>query len=99
MDPGPDVVDYDVMEACQEAGIAAGVVQNAEDLFRRRRASLPIVPFFEEIPHFKKGVVTASGHPAWPDGYTRKNNAIRVECRPRQSCGAARDRRSLRVGD
>ena len=93
-----DRVDYDVMEACQEAGIAAGVVQNAEDLFRRD-VQLADRPFFEEIPPLQEGCRDGVGHPAWPDGYTRKNNAIRVECRPRQSCGAARDRRSLRVGD
>jgi crotonobetainyl-CoA:carnitine CoA-transferase CaiB-like acyl-CoA transferase len=54
--------DYDVMEVCQRAGIAAGVVQNAEDL-------LTIDPqlthrgFFEKIPHFVKGSVVASGIP------------------------------------
>lgn len=54
--------DYEVMEACQSAGIAAGVVQNTEDLLRHD-PQLADRGFFEEIPHFKKGIVTASGIP------------------------------------
>jgi crotonobetainyl-CoA:carnitine CoA-transferase CaiB-like acyl-CoA transferase len=54
--------DYDVMQACQRAGIAAGVVQNAEDLLRLD-PQLAHRGFFEEIPHFKKGSVVASGIP------------------------------------
>jgi len=54
--------DYEVMEACQRAGVAAGVVQNAEDLLRHD-PQLADRGFFEEIPHFKKGIVTASGIP------------------------------------
>jgi len=54
--------DYDVMQVCQEAGIAAGVVQSAEDLLRID-AQLAARDFFEEIPHFKRGSVVASGIP------------------------------------
>ena len=48
------------MDACQRVGIAAGVVQNTEDLFRVD-PQLADRGFFEEIPHFKKGFVTAPG--------------------------------------
>jgi crotonobetainyl-CoA:carnitine CoA-transferase CaiB-like acyl-CoA transferase len=54
--------DYEVMEDCQRAGLAAGVVQNAEDLLRLD-PQLADRGFFEEIPHFKKGRVVASGIP------------------------------------
>jgi len=54
--------DYDVMDRCQRAGIAAGVVQNSEDLYRRD-PQLAARGFFETIPHFKKGEVVASGIP------------------------------------
>ena len=54
--------DYEVMEACQRAGLPAGVVQSAEDLLRHD-PQLADRGFFEEIPHFKKGSVTASGIP------------------------------------
>jgi crotonobetainyl-CoA:carnitine CoA-transferase CaiB-like acyl-CoA transferase len=54
--------DYDVMEVCQRAGLAAGVVQSAEDLLRID-PQLAHRDFFEEIPHFKKGRVVASGIP------------------------------------
>lgn len=54
--------DYDVMERCQQAGIAAGVVQNSEDLYRRD-PQLAARGFFETIPHFKKGEVVACGIP------------------------------------
>jgi crotonobetainyl-CoA:carnitine CoA-transferase CaiB-like acyl-CoA transferase len=54
--------DYDVMEDCQRAGLAAGVVQNAEDLLRLD-PQLAHRGFFEEIPHFKRGKVVASGIP------------------------------------
>jgi len=54
--------DYDVMAAMQGVGIAAGVVQNTEDLLRRD-PQLAARGFFEEIPHLTKGVVTASGIP------------------------------------
>ncbi|MCP4908725.1 MAG: CoA transferase [bacterium] len=54
--------DYAVMKACRGAGLAAGVVQNTEDMLRRD-PQLAARHFFEEIPHFKKGVVTASGIP------------------------------------
>jgi len=54
--------DYEVMESCQRAGLAAGVVQNAEDLLRLD-PQLAERAFFEEIPHFKKGSVVASGIP------------------------------------
>jgi crotonobetainyl-CoA:carnitine CoA-transferase CaiB-like acyl-CoA transferase len=56
------LVDYDIMAKCQRAGIAAGVVQNAEDLFRHD-PQLADREFFEEISHFKKGKVVASGIP------------------------------------
>jgi crotonobetainyl-CoA:carnitine CoA-transferase CaiB-like acyl-CoA transferase len=54
--------DYAVMEICQAAGIAAGVVQDTENMFRRD-PQLSARAFFEEIPHFKRGRVTASGIP------------------------------------
>jgi crotonobetainyl-CoA:carnitine CoA-transferase CaiB-like acyl-CoA transferase len=54
--------DYAVMTRCQGAGIAAGVVQSAEDIFRRD-PQLAARRFFEEIPHFKRGKVVASGIP------------------------------------
>lgn len=54
--------DYDVMEVCQRVGIAAGVVQNAEDLLTLD-PQLAHRGFFEEIPHFVKGSVVASGIP------------------------------------
>jgi crotonobetainyl-CoA:carnitine CoA-transferase CaiB-like acyl-CoA transferase len=54
--------DYDVMAAMQGVGIACGVVQNTEDLLRRD-PQLAARGFFEEIPHYKRGVVTASGIP------------------------------------
>lgn len=54
--------DYAVMERCQRAGIAAGVVQSAEELFRRD-PQLAARNFFEAIPHFKRGTVHASGIP------------------------------------
>jgi crotonobetainyl-CoA:carnitine CoA-transferase CaiB-like acyl-CoA transferase len=54
--------DYEVMFALQEAGIAAGAVQNTEDQLRRDR-QLRERRFFEEVPHLKKGTVTAAGIP------------------------------------
>ncbi|MEZ4334253.1 MAG: CoA transferase [Myxococcota bacterium] len=54
--------DYAVMERCQRAGVAAGVVQSAEDMFRRD-PQLGARGFFEAIPHFKRGTVHASGIP------------------------------------
>lgn len=54
--------DYAVMERCQRAGLSAGVVQTAEDLYLHD-PQLAARAFFEEIPHFKKGVVIASGIP------------------------------------
>jgi crotonobetainyl-CoA:carnitine CoA-transferase CaiB-like acyl-CoA transferase len=54
--------DYDVMARCQRAGIAAGVVQSAADLYRRD-PQLAARRFFETIPHFKRGEVAASGIP------------------------------------
>ncbi len=54
--------DYEIMEDCQSAGLAAGVVQSAEDLLRLD-PQLADRGFFEEIPHFKKGRVVASGIP------------------------------------
>jgi len=54
--------DYDVMAALQDAGVAAGVVQNVEDQFHRDR-QLAARHFFEEIEHVKKGKVVATGIP------------------------------------
>ncbi len=54
--------DYAVMARCQGAGIAAGVVQSAEDMYRRD-PQLAARKFFETIPHFKRGEVSASGIP------------------------------------
>jgi crotonobetainyl-CoA:carnitine CoA-transferase CaiB-like acyl-CoA transferase len=53
---------YDVMRTLQAAGVAAGVVQNVEDLMRRDR-QLAARGFFEEIVHLRKGTVTATGIP------------------------------------
>jgi crotonobetainyl-CoA:carnitine CoA-transferase CaiB-like acyl-CoA transferase len=50
------------MMALQEAGVAAGVVQNTEDQMHRDR-QLAARGFFEEIEHLKKGKVTATGIP------------------------------------
>ncbi len=54
--------DYEVMFSLQEAGIAAGVVQNTEDQLHRDR-QLAERRFFEEVPHLKKGTVVAAGIP------------------------------------
>ncbi len=54
--------DYEVMHLLQQAGIAAGVVQNVEDQVRRD-PQLAGRHFFEEIPHAKKGRVVATGIP------------------------------------
>ena len=54
--------DYALMERCQREGIAAGVVQSAEDMLRRD-PQLAARRFFEEIPHFKRRKVVASGIP------------------------------------
>ena len=54
--------DYEVMNRCQSTGLAAGVVQSAEDLLRLD-PQLADRGFFEEIPHFKRGKVVASGIP------------------------------------
>jgi benzylsuccinate CoA-transferase BbsF subunit len=53
---------YAVMAALQAAGVAAGVVQNVEDQWRRDR-QLAARGFFEEIDHAKKGKVVATGIP------------------------------------
>ena len=54
--------EYEVMAALQEAGVAAGVVQNTEDQMHRDR-QLAARGVFEEVPHLKKGTVTAAGIP------------------------------------
>ena len=54
--------DYAVFEACRRVGLAVGVVQTTEDMMRRD-PQLSARGFFEEIPHFKKGTVQASGIP------------------------------------
>ena len=46
------------MATLQAAGVAAGVVQNTEDLYRDPQ--LRARSFFEEIPHYQKGAVTAA---------------------------------------
>ncbi|MBY0400612.1 CoA transferase, partial [Myxococcota bacterium] len=71
--------DYAVMERCQRAGIAAGVVQSAEDMYRRD-PQLAARRFFETIPHFKRGEVSASGIPlgltATPGRTTHSGSSI-----------------------
>lgn len=57
-----DQEDRAVMEACRAKGLAAGIVQDTEDMLRRD-PQLEARAFFEEIPHFKRGRVTASGIP------------------------------------
>jgi len=54
--------EYQVMSVLQEAGIAAGVVQNTEDQLRRD-PQLRERQFFEEVAHAKKGSVVAAGIP------------------------------------
>jgi crotonobetainyl-CoA:carnitine CoA-transferase CaiB-like acyl-CoA transferase len=53
---------YQVMSELQQAGIAAGVVQNTEDLMHRDR-QLAARQFFEEVEHLKKGKVVTTGIP------------------------------------
>jgi crotonobetainyl-CoA:carnitine CoA-transferase CaiB-like acyl-CoA transferase len=53
---------HDVMDALQRVGVPAGVVQTTEDLYERD-PHLAARGFFEEIEHFAKGRVTASGIP------------------------------------
>ena len=50
------------MDTLQRAGIAAGVVQTAEDEVRRDR-QLAARGFFEEVEHLAKGRVVAPGIP------------------------------------
>ena len=57
-----DRIDYDVMQAARALGLAAGVVQNTEDMYRRD-SQLAARNFFEEIPHYKRGSVVATGIP------------------------------------
>jgi len=54
--------DYELMAALQEAGVAAGVVQDAENL-ARRDPQLAARGFFEQVEHMVKGTVTATGIP------------------------------------
>jgi crotonobetainyl-CoA:carnitine CoA-transferase CaiB-like acyl-CoA transferase len=53
---------YEVMRTLQDAGIAAGVAQTAEDELRHDR-QLAARGFFEEIAHLTKGRVLAGGIP------------------------------------
>jgi crotonobetainyl-CoA:carnitine CoA-transferase CaiB-like acyl-CoA transferase len=53
---------YEVMSLLQQAGIAAGVVQNVEDQYQRD-PQLAARHFFEEIEHVAKGKVIAAGIP------------------------------------
>ncbi|MFQ5666400.1 MAG: CaiB/BaiF CoA transferase family protein [Candidatus Binatia bacterium] len=55
-------VDYEVMSILQRAGIAAGVVQNVENLLRDDR-QLAARRFFEEVDHVKNGKVMTTGIP------------------------------------
>ena len=57
-----DQDDYALLERLRERGLAAGVVQNTEDMLRRD-PQFSARGFFEEIPHHKKDRVTASGIP------------------------------------
>jgi benzylsuccinate CoA-transferase BbsF subunit len=57
-----DRTDYELMNALQRAGVAAGVVQNAEDLARHDE-HLAARGFFEQLEHLEKGRVTATGVP------------------------------------
>ncbi|MAE95637.1 MAG: hypothetical protein CL910_13345 [Deltaproteobacteria bacterium] len=57
-----DRTEVELMNALQEARIAAGVVQNVEDL-ARRDGHLAARGFFEEVEHLVKGSVTATGIP------------------------------------
>lgn len=54
--------DYELMNALQEAGVAAGAVQNVEDL-ACHDAHLAARGFFEQLEHLAKGTVTATGIP------------------------------------
>jgi len=54
--------DYELMGALQEVGIAAGAVQNAEDLARHDE-HLAARGFLEQVEHVVKGTVTATGIP------------------------------------
>jgi crotonobetainyl-CoA:carnitine CoA-transferase CaiB-like acyl-CoA transferase len=54
--------DYEVMRVAQAAGVPAGVVQTTEDQLRRD-PHLAARGYFEQIPHYKKGTVTACGIP------------------------------------
>jgi benzylsuccinate CoA-transferase BbsF subunit len=54
--------EYELMHALQDAGIAAGVVQNVEDQMRRD-PQLAARGFFEQIEHVAKGPVVANGIP------------------------------------
>jgi crotonobetainyl-CoA:carnitine CoA-transferase CaiB-like acyl-CoA transferase len=53
---------YEVMSTLQAVGIAAGVVQTAEDQYHRD-PQLAARAFFEQIDHLKKGTVVATGIP------------------------------------
>jgi crotonobetainyl-CoA:carnitine CoA-transferase CaiB-like acyl-CoA transferase len=57
-----DRADYELMNALQEVGVAAGVVQNVEDLARHDE-HLASRGFFESVEHAAKGTVTATGIP------------------------------------
>ncbi len=53
---------FEVMEALEQAGIAAGVVQTVEDLYHRD-PQLSARGFFETIEHLTRGRVVATGIP------------------------------------
>ena len=57
--------DCAVMDRFRRAGVAAAVVQSAEDMFRLG-PQLAAHGFFEATPHFKRGTVHASGIPLGP---------------------------------
>jgi crotonobetainyl-CoA:carnitine CoA-transferase CaiB-like acyl-CoA transferase len=70
---------YEVMARLQEAGIAAGVAQTAEDLFERD-PQLAARGFFEEVEHHQKGKEIATGVPlgltGTPGRTTRTGSAL-----------------------
>lgn len=55
-------IDVEIVAAARALGLAVGAVQTAADLYERD-PQLAARGFFEEIPHFKKDRVVASGIP------------------------------------
>src|SRR5690606_19657608 len=71
--------DYELMERCQGAGVAAGVVQSAAGLFLRD-PQLAARGFFEAIPNLTRGTVHAPsipfGLPGTPGGTTHSVSSV-----------------------